>query len=192
MRKSLKVTIAITIAILALLLIYFGLTQFLNSLPFDRPSEITYSWQTVYVDNVGSFRIPLEWNVEQKNGITYITDKPINEDEYDIYCIGSTRYAYAVTYTPTEEESVTTSRQPHELLEDVVKGDSIFFTMFSMGSGFQLYEYYINGNKEERFLIEATNRQSKDVIISFELLIWDTGVIDEELAREIAKTFIIG
>jgi len=45
-------------------------------------------WQTVTVHSVGTFQVPGEWIVTQYNNVLWLTDKPIDEEEYVIYFVG--------------------------------------------------------------------------------------------------------
>jgi hypothetical protein len=144
----------------------------------DLPDKSTESWQTVFVNGVGSFRVPTEWVVEQEDGIVYITDKPRDNEEYKVYIIGVVE----------ADEIVSKYSQPHELFDDVEKVDSIPYGGYSNSTRLNLVKYTVNGNKEEHLLIHCPKIKTF-TIASLELLVWDMDIVDEKLAREIAKTF---
>ena len=150
----------------------------------DLPDKSTESWQTVFVSGVGSFRVPIEWNVEQEDGVMYSTNNPRDDEEHTIYLIGT---------ICTDERKYT---QPHELLDGVEKGKAIFSNItgvYSNSAYISLFEYAVNGIKKECYLIKYSRTLWYDKKIVghnlLELLVWDQDAVDEKTISEIAKTF---
>ena len=52
--------------------------------------KIPDDWQRVTIRGVGSFGVPAEWNVEEHDGILFITDKPMENGGYTIHIVGAT------------------------------------------------------------------------------------------------------
>jgi len=176
--KKLKI---ISICFLAFMLIFVVIlfaSGILYSL-LSPPSLFTLRWQTVYVDGVGSFRIPTEWYAEQEGEILYITDKPRGYEDYNLLVIG-------VIFRLRGAESTYTF--PYELFESVERGDAIMGRVqggtLSNSASVLLREYIINGEHVPRFEFEMFHSNG---IARF--LVWDRDVVDDETAYEIAKTF---
>ena len=74
------------ICVISLLYLSLSSCTFVDNF-IDLPDKITESWQTINISGVGSFRVPLEWNVEQQDGVLYITDKPLEDSDYIIYIV---------------------------------------------------------------------------------------------------------
>jgi hypothetical protein len=45
-------------------------------------------WQLVTVEDIGSFYVPGHWVITQQDDVIYMTDKPIDEEDYTIYFVG--------------------------------------------------------------------------------------------------------
>ena len=107
----------------------------------DMPARYTNSWKTVSIEDVGNFKIPNEWRVKNQDGILYITNNSNNEQEDTPYLIGTT-----LMIKNNEKKS---SIQPHEVLDGVEKGNHISSVNYSNGARVSLFEYYVQGKKEE-------------------------------------------
>ena len=149
----------------------------------DMPARYTNSWKTVSIEDVGNFKIPKEWRVKNKDGILYITNNSNNEQEDTPYLIGTT----LMIIKNNEKKS---SIQPHEVLEGVEKGNHISSVNYSNGARVSLFEYYVQGKKEEHYLVTISKFTSTQSA-TFELLIWDKHSVDDNLANQIAKTFCL-
>ena len=53
------------------------------------PGLHTHFWQSVYIDGVGSFRVPARWYVEWDDDVLYITDMQRENTEYAVHLVGS-------------------------------------------------------------------------------------------------------
>ena len=139
------------------------------------PDDVVLTWQTVNISGVGSFLIPAEWCVEQQDSVLYITDKPRDNEGYSLYIIGTVR-----TGGPNDPYV-----QPHELLDEVVKGKSLWAgVIYANSAGYGMYEYVINDESGERYLIDWHSSNERVY-----LLAWDMDVVDEFHVINIAKTF---
>jgi hypothetical protein len=134
-------------------------------------SSWTFGWQSVSIDNVGTFKVPREWVVTQENYILYITDMPITNENYKIYLIGSIwNDQEDGNYTPT-----------HKLFDNVEYGNSISSEIFSNSAAWGLNEFIVNGNKENKYYI----RFHKHIVIA-----WDD-LINKKTIITIAKSFVL-
>ena len=162
---------------LALLLIFPLITvlsscSVLNTL-VQFPDRVSNTWQTVTVSGMGAFRVPAEWNVEESDGILYITDKPREENGFMIYLIGVVEGS---------------GSQPHELLEGVERGDLLLSPGFNNGARMYLFEYFVDGEWQERHLLGFDNIRAGEIHF-YSLLIWDSEVVDEYITTQIALTY---
>jgi len=163
-----KILIILTIAAFLLLVIAgHGLVRNLT----DAPSRQTRHWQTVYIDNFGNFRIPAEWYVEWQDGVVYITDRPRESQNYTLYLVGS-------------------ESPPHMLFEGMIQGDFIRGGIFSNSAHWNLFEYDVNGTKEEYHSITFWAWSSGANPDRFELLALDGDVVNQSIVIDIARTFI--
>lgn len=46
-------------------------------------------WKKIEITDIGSFYVPEDWIYTKEGTIVYFTDKPITEEEYKIYLIGT-------------------------------------------------------------------------------------------------------
>ena len=140
---------------------------------FQVPDRITESWQTVTISGMGSFRVPEDWYVAEHDTVLFITDKPRDSGDYDIYLIGVIE---------------GTGIQPHEVLEGVERGDTLLSPGYNNGARVFLVEYIVNGVKQERHLIGFDNVREGG-IRDYRLLAWNRDVVDEFIATQIALTY---
>jgi hypothetical protein len=145
----------------------------------DLPSVRTITWQTVNISGVGTFKVPAKWIVEQEDGVIYITDVLRQSGEHSIYLAGiviedviEAKYAY-----------------PHELFDRVEVGNCLSAIGFSNNSSLQLFEYHVNNQTIERFVIRLNSNRLYPERKSVFLLVWDNSV-DENIIFDIAKSFI--
>ena len=75
----------------------------------DLPDDSTKFWQTVSVDGIGSFKVPVEWSIERQNEVLYITDTPQDNEDYEIYLVGVLR----------NDKVEAQYTHPHELFDGV-------------------------------------------------------------------------
>jgi hypothetical protein len=173
MKKQTVVLLIIIPIILLLTISIFAIRRLAGA-----PSLFTMRWQTVYVNGVGSFRVPTEWYVEQQNEVIYITDKPREYEDYTLFIVGVVQIrGVASTY-----------RYPHELFENIEKGNIVRGINFANTSGIRVFEYIVDENTIEMRVIYMIHIR-ENIRNMLNLLIWDEGTVDERLATEIARTF---
>jgi len=170
--KKLKVFIIIILSTSLLLTVVFGGITIFRHFFLRAPDRITESWQTVTIDEFGTFRVPAEWNVEKHDGVLYITDKPMSDVGYEIYIVGSR------------------SPQPHYAFELVEKGRVLNSRGFLNTTSLFLNEYYVNGVTEEHYLIRIDNIQMDALYFSYSLFVWNREAVTRWHAEQIAKTFL--
>ena len=143
---------------------------------FDLPERVTNEWQTIAITGLGTFRVPMEWNVEEHDDILYITDKPMLYGNYTIYMVGASlnRVDFPL----------------HELFEGVERGD----ILRSIASGTRpayiyFVEYSVNGTNQVHYEIRFTHSQ-RDGSVYYILFIWNRDVVDEWHIKQIARTFL--
>ena len=140
----------------------------------DAPDRITESWQAVTISGLGTFRVPAEWNVEQYDGILYITDRPREYGDYTIYIVGATR-----------ESGI----QPYEVFDDVKRNNFLHsLGGFNNGASISLVEYTVNGMKQEHHFISFNNMRM-NASVFYSLFVWNREGVDEWTAVQIARTF---
>jgi len=165
MRKTIIIILVSISFVLLLLLMGYGFLRIF----FNIPAIQTHSWQTVYVDEVGSFRVPPEWNVGWDDDVLYFTDRPREEDGYVIHMVGTTR-------------------NTHRLFEGMERGELIRRAgILSNGASHSLSEYTISGKREELFSIHFDITEIVNPI-NFHLLVLNYD-LSERLVTEITRTF---
>ena len=171
MSKKLKILLSI-IFILFNLMVGFILFSLLNIFIFSQiPHRITQSWQTVNISEFGTFRVPAEWNVEEHDGILYITDRQMSDGNYTIYIVGRRGI------------------RPYEIFEGVERGRVISSRWFFSAATLLLNEYAVNGEIQEHRLLEIQSIQSGTPFFYYSLFMWDSEVVDRWHAEQIARTF---
>ena len=170
----------ITILYLLVALLLFVFPCFCVGQVLSIPNIITLSWQTVYVDNVASFKVPAWWVVEQCDGVIYFTDRPRNEEGYKLLAVG-------VVYIETVDRQYT---EPHELINGVQKGRQWGGGGYSNSAGYSLVEYFDHGTRIERCLVDFHYAYNGIGRVRIDLLIWDRGLFCKGTVRDIAKTFL--
>ena len=155
----------------------FGLC-FLWELLTEPPDKITLEWQTVVIGGFGSFRVPAEWNVEERDRILYITDKPLADDSCTIYIVGT-----------SERDGI-----PLQNLFIGVEwiGSSRYSRLLDNGGHLFFYDYMVNGTKQEHCTIGFDiSNGAGGYGDSYNLFVWNREVVDEYITQQIAKTVSI-
>ena len=132
---------------------------------------VNYSgWQTVSVPGVGKFKIPCEWIVTQTEDVVYITDKPIDAEEYKIYLVGTLTGGKLFV-------------APYALFDNVQEIDEISCTGLSNGARYGQYEYLVNNKKETKYFLDVGYEKTLYFIA------WDN-LLDEKTLSKIAKSYV--
>jgi len=145
---------------------------------FDQSSEKNFiGWQNVSIEKVAKFRVPDEWIVTQENSVIYITDKPIDEPEYQIFLIGTSSWI-------GQEESEDIA--PHELFEDVEYVGLVKSQVFSYGGMYGQNEYKIDNDIVTKSYVSYSSGNRNSAMF----IAWDD-LVDEETMIKIAESFRI-
>jgi len=132
------------------------------------------NWQTVYIPNVGEFRVPQEWIVTHEGGIIYITDKSIDE-EYNIYLIGKV------------ESILNSTEDTHDLIKYLTHdSDIITANNLSNSSRYGQREYILDGKNEIKFFIEFYNKYTYN-----NLFILNENLLDTRIIKKISSSYIM-
>jgi len=141
---------------------------------FETPGIATRSWQDVTVTGIGTFRVPAQWNVEEHDGILFITDRPMAEGDYAIYIVGTV---------------AGSGIRSHEVFEEVERGDTIRSRGFHNFGDFSLVEYTVNGVVQEHYFIILENPSLPWEISSLRLFVWNREAVDSWHVQQITRTF---
>lgn len=139
----------------------------------EIPDGITKSWQTVTISGIGSFKIPSEWHIEQQDEIIYFTDKPLSNENYTIYLVGTARGI---------------GIEPHEIFDEVEKGETFLSPFLNNGVSLLSINYIVDGIKETYQLILFYNMIGIEDNC-FELFVWNRNVANEYITEQMALTF---
>ena len=162
-----------------LLLMVLGSPCYVLSKLLAIPNVITLTWQTVVVEDVCTFRVPAWWVVDQQDGTIYMTDRPRSEEGYKTYIVG----------TVWSEAADFPYREPHELLSGVVKGEyQNDGSGYSNSASYLLYEYFDNGERIERYLINFHHQYIIEGRVSINLLVWNQGLLYKKTVSKITKS----
>jgi len=172
MVRKLKKAILLTIAALCILVVLSFLFIAFFTWYFDIPKASDYiGWKDVSIEGYGRFKVPEEWIVTQNDDVMFITDKPIEEENYNIYLIG------------TIKENVIDYISFNILLgEDVKRKELIRSQVFSNSTHYAHIEYVIGDKSEIKQLIDLGSSNNIDLIA------WDD-LVDEETMIKIARSF---
>ena len=118
--------------------------------------------------------MPKNWVVTQEEHVIYITDRPITEDNYKIYLIGT------VYDTSVPNPKVV---HPYELFDDVKFDKEVYSRVFSNSALYLKKEYNISGDKETKYVFDVAHSKK---YISF--IAWDN-LVDEKTMIKIAKSY---
>jgi len=145
----------------------------------SAPDRITESWQGVNINGIATFKVPTEWNVEEHNGIVFITDKPMADGGYTIYIVGASHRA---------------GLPLHTLFEGIEGGNLLHSrlfrrSLFTFDATLGLHEYTINGVVQEHHMISIDSFRAGQRF-SFGMFVWSRDVVTEWYAEQIAKTLI--
>ena len=167
-----KILSILGIIILSLSLVVLAAYVLLNALS-SAPDRITESWQTITIGGLGAFRIPAEWNVEDDDGILFITDRPRAEGDYEIYIVAAI---------------LGMDSQLHEVFDGAERGDLLRSIGFSNGGTVRVFDDRINGIPQERRVI-SFNNFGGGMRHDYWMYIVNCEVVDQWHAEQIARTY---
>ena len=168
------------ITILCIIFAFFVLAALIRFILFSgMPDRATRDWQDVNITGIATFKVPAEWNVEEHDGILFITDRPMAYGNYTIYIVGATHKTEHPLYT---------------LFGEVERGRLIRSRGFSRhifihGAVTSLNEYTVNGAVQEHYIIRLNNFRAGRPF-SFRMFVWDNEVVNTWYAEQIARTLI--
>jgi len=130
-------------------------------------------WQIINIPNIGSFKVPQEWNVSYENYAYHITDIPKDEEDLNIYILGR---------MPSDHKN-NKYLPKHELFENVeYTGNFIRGKGLSNSTFFGQEVYKINGFEEIKYFIDFNS----EYILLF--LIWNDS-LDINIIEKIADSY---
>jgi len=129
-------------------------------------------WQDISLTDYGTFKIPKNWIVTQKQDIIYITDKPIQEEGYKIYLVGVRRI------------KSNDGKYRYEHFENVERLGYGWGAITSYSAEYFLEIYNINGVIEEKYVISFSNSGQPTIYF----LAWDNLLNRNEIIK-IAKSY---
>ena len=135
-------------------------------------------WQDVILTDIGTFKVPKEWIVTNSDDMIYITDKPIEEENYKIYLVG----------VPTSTRSKKIKE--YDIFKDVEFIDfASHGVVYSNGGRYWVEKLSINGVIQEKYVIIIGGRYSEEGIYNdINLFSWDD-LIDKETIIKITNSF---
>ena len=140
----------------------------------DEDRSPAEGWYTVQIDEVGSFNVPDGWIVTQEKNTVYFTDKPITEDDYNIYMIGAI----------WDDDDSSTWIAPEILLDDKVHYlEHDVIEAFSTSVNYGVSTYETPDGIGTRYTLNIYGGHSILLTISP-----DT-TVDEEIVKTIAKSY---
>ena len=132
-------------------------------------------WQLVTVEDIGSFYVPGHWVITRQNDVIYMTDKPIDEEDYTIYFIG---VVYNKFLTKDRDDIL------HSILGKYMHLDSYYY-LAEPASGPAIWSrdrFKIDGVVTELFVIELEDTRCLYMVA------WDNAV-DVSIIRRVVTSF---
>jgi hypothetical protein len=137
------------------------------------PHPIDYiGWKDVLITEIGTFKIPKDWIITQKGNAVFITDKPMEDNEFKIYLAGVIKNK---NYNPYD----------YEFFSNAEKLDTISSSIYSNEAYHGLGKYCINGDIKEMYYLVFYNYDDK---IRMELLTFDN-LLDEQIIIKILISY---
>ena len=131
-------------------------------------------WKTVSILGGGTIKVPQDWVVTQEDNVMYITDKPINEEGYKIYLVG----------TVFDDKNSNNYLLPYKLFENVELIGEVNTVNYSNSGMYGIEEYDISGNIETRYIIHLYHTTNTSNFIA-----WDN-LLDEDMIIKITKSYV--
>lgn len=133
-------------------------------------------WKKVEIEGYGTLMVPEEWVYTEKDGLSYFTDKPMDEYGYVIYLMEvKSYYDEAVDKTYIENEFFG-GAEAIELVENVGYSNSVMYCV---------YKYMYEGNEINRASIDIP---TSDMTEEKYLTNWEDNV-DYEILKKIANSY---
>lgn len=138
-----------------------------------------WGWQTVYVQNVGHFKVPGDWVVTQTDNAVYMTDRPMTEQNYFVYLAGG-----------MSDELDNSVHITKDICYDEIHYDGFVFNeCFFGGACYSLDRYIYSGQTFEKYSLRFDPYLLPPGAISdLHLFAWEDKV-DQNTLIKIAKSY---
>lgn len=166
MKKSKKIIVTIIIILYVTLVLFFMCFMLYKWLFPDYTG-----WKEIKIEKIGSFYVPEEWVYTKEGTIVYFTDKPITEENYKIYLIGTESDRNKV-YIGIEDIYPQYKKIAHEN-----------YKLLSNSSDYKEAIFEINGQKERKLHISFFGNDNE-----LYLYAWDN-LLDIETVKKIANSY---
>ena len=129
-------------------------------------------WKKIEITDIGSFYVPEDWIYTKEGTIVYFTDKPITEENYNIYLIGTEfiKNEKYIKITDIYPEYNEIRDEKHKLLSNSADYEETIFE--------------INNKEERKFHIEFFGGNYE-----LDLYAWDN-LVDINTIKKIAESYI--
>ena len=126
-------------------------------------------WKKIEITNIGSFYVPEDWIYAKKGTMIYFTDKPITEEKYKVYLIG-TEFIGRTNMTDIYPQYKEIKYENYKILSNgAYYGKTIFES---------------NNEKKEKFHITLSYDSNR-----LHLYAWDN-LVDIETIKKISESYI--
>ena len=168
---SKKKIILIVIVILILILILM-ITAMVGYKIYRKIFPDYTGWKKIEITDIGSFYVPEDWIYTKDGTIVYFTDKPITEENYNIYLIGTEfiKNEKYIKITDIYPEYNEIRDEKHKLLSNSADYEETIFE--------------INNKEERKFHIEFFGGNYE-----LDLYAWDN-LVDINTIKKIAESYI--
>ena len=168
---SKKKIILIVIVILILILILM-ITAMVGYKIYRKIFPDYTGWKKIEITDIGSFYVPEDWIYTKEGTIVYFTDKPITEENYNIYLIGTEfiKNEKYIKITDIYPEYNEIRDEKHKLLSNSADYEETIFE--------------INNKEERKFHIEFFGGNYE-----LDLYTWDN-LVNIETIKKIAESYI--
>ncbi len=130
-------------------------------------------WKKIEITDIGSFYVPEDWIYTKEGTIVYFTDKPITEEEYKIYLIGT-------QFIRNEKYIKITDIYPNYKEKENENGK-----ILSNSASYEEIIFEINNQEEKKFHITL----SAGIDNKLHLYAWDN-LVNIETIKKIAESYI--
>ena len=178
-----KKIIFIMVILIIILLPCYIFIHYMLSLP--NPI-ITFGWKSVYIKDLGSLKIPRNWNMTLDNNSIFITNKSTDEKDYKIYLAGVIVKYDTFNYLENKDEidgNWFYFHSGNEFFKNIKNNELVTSEVYSNSTYFGIKKYNIEGNIIEKYYIDLLIENG-----SINFILWDN-LISKDILINIAKTF---
>lgn len=163
------------IIIIAISILVFSIA--VVSIFFVYESNKYNGWKTLYIETYGTVKVPDSWILESKDGLFYLTDKPLDEDSCNIFFIQTKSYA---TVFENYESVVESNRKANQFQHKKMISGGVLSNSVTYGKSL----YLVNGVEREMLNINLLFGQKE-----IEFVAWDES-IDESFLKKMGESFL--